>query len=118
MSTFGIDAGSAPPTAQSDLIAGSVQITLLPLDSLATKAVGQVLVYDSSANNWVNYASGVNGDAYAVCFEASDSVADASFLCITKGDVDKSKLDATSKADADIEAALLSSGMRARYVDR
>jgi len=76
-------------------------------------AVGQVLEFNTTTNDFVAYTSGSAANAYAVLGEAAaDSASQQRVLAIVRGDVRKDKLDATAQADAEIEGALLGSGIR------
>lgn len=109
MVDFGIttDAG-----AIDNLIAGPVKTFACLLDSAATAAKGQVLEFDTTGKNFVNYTSGSAKPPYVVCAEDVTLTADTRVLCIVSGDVTKTELDATAQADGEIEAALLKSGIR------
>lgn len=112
----------------SQLLRGDNVVMPLLLDAAATAAIGQVLQYDRTAHNWVDY-TGIKTDVeltdsgtdtvdapipngpFAVCFETKTLSGDTAVLCVVKGHVLASLLDATSLADDDYEAALLSSGI-------
>ena len=94
----------------SELIAGEVDVAVLPVDEAATVAPGQVYQYDGTDHNWINYTSGFAAPAYAICREPAKTITvDTNVLCIVAGYVNKSKLDATAQADPDIRNALLKS---------
>ncbi len=84
------------------------------VDSAATCAVGQVLQYDQSANNWVNYTSADGATQYCVCNEAKSLSGDTQCRCIVRGEVRLEELDATAQADAEIVVALNKSGITVR----
>lgn len=94
-----------------ELIAGEVKTFMCLVDSAATAAVGQVLEFDATGNNFVNYTSGSAKNAYVVCAEAKTLTADTRVLCIVSGEVRLGSLDATAQADDEIEGALLGSGI-------
>ena len=99
--------------AYDELVAGQARQQRLLVDSAATAAVGQVLQWDASGNNFVDYTNGAAAICYAVCAEDLTLSADTRVLCLVSGsDVRKDKLDSTAQADDEIEAALLSSGIR------
>lgn len=98
--------------AHDDLIAGAVEILPILVDSTATVAKGQVFEYDATGHNSVNKTTaGVSKGPYAVCTETRTIAGDSRVSCIVAGKVRFDALDATSKADADIKAALRSSGI-------
>lgn len=97
-----------------ELVAGHVEYAYLTADAAATVAKGQVFEYNATAHNFVNKTTaGVGKPPYVVCAEAKTIAADTAVKCIVRGRVNKNKLDTTSKADADIVAALLTSGIMA-----
>ena len=104
----GIDSQSQ---SYAELAAGDVELFYCLVDSAATAAVGQVLEFDATGNNFVDFTSGSAKNAYVVCAEAVTLSADTRVKCIVAGKVRLLKLDATAQADAEIEAALLGSGI-------
>jgi hypothetical protein len=108
MSEYGLDTTAV---AVSALEAGPCDKMLLPIDGAVTKAVGQVVQYNTTNNNYDAFTSDVTAQHYAVLAEASDSVADGNFLCIVRGKVKLNALDTTSKADAEIKTALAKCGI-------
>lgn len=102
-------------SAQSEdleqLIRGECEIHSVLVDSAATAAVGQVLQYDASGDNYVDYTSSMAAAHYVVCAEAKTLSGDTKVACIISGRVAKAKLDATAQADAEIETALLKHGI-------
>jgi hypothetical protein len=102
-------------TTQSDtlnqLIIQDCIIHPLLIDSLVTVAHGQVVQYNTTNDNWDAYTSGMAASLYAVIAEARTIGADALCQCIVSGVVRKSALDATAQADAEIDVALLKSGI-------
>lgn len=94
-----------------ELVAGPVQEFYGTIDAAATCAIGQVLEFDTTGNNWINYTSGSAKPAYAVCAEAKTLSADTRCRMIVGGCVRKDKLDSTAQADAEIEGALIGSGI-------
>ena len=105
---YGLDSSSA---ALSALQAGECIVALLPVDGAATRAVGQVLLYDAGGDNYIDYVSGMTGAHYVVLAEASDSIADIEMLCIVQGKVKFNALDAIAQADAEIRTALMKHGI-------
>jgi hypothetical protein len=110
MSDYGIDSESA---AIRNLIAGGVKTK-----SVAVKAsegaltAGQVLEFSADDDAFKKYVSGSAANAYAVVAEpVTIGAAGGYAVCIVQGSVNKSALDATAQADAEIEAALLGSGI-------
>lgn len=102
--------------AYNELVAGEVQEDYLVADAdNATVAIGQVFEYDPTGHNFQNKTTaGVSKGPYAVCAEAKTITADTAVRCIVRGAVNFNKLDATSKADDDIKAALQASGILAK----
>lgn len=76
-------------------------------------AKGQVLVYNTSTHNWKKYVSGHTG-LYAIALEAATITESARILCMVMGHVNIDGLNTTAKADPDIVAALLRSGIIAQ----
>jgi hypothetical protein len=108
--------GVSTSTAAADnLAAGPVKTMTLALDSTVGTAVrGQVLEFDTSGDNWVKYTSG-SAKKCAVLWENVVLTADGYALCaVTGSEVNRNDLDATAKADGEIVAALLGSGIIAR----
>lgn len=108
--------GELGVTIQSDgalkqLVAGDAIEHFLELDAAATCAVGQVIQYNTTEDNWDDYTSGMAASLYAVVAEAKTLSGDTFCRCIVKGKVRKSKLDSTAQADAEIDVALLKSGI-------
>ena len=94
------------------LMAGPCEVFPLLVDAAATAAIGQVLQYDATGNNYVNYTSSNAALSYVVCTEARDiSGGDALVGCIVQGRVRKTALDATAQADAEIDSALVKHGI-------
>lgn len=93
------------------LIAGPVEYRSLLLDAAATAAVGQVVQYNTTNNNYDDFTSDVTAEHYAVVAEAKTLAADTMVSCIVSGRVRKAALDATAQADDEIETALLKSGI-------
>lgn len=83
----------------------------LLIDSAVTVAIGQVVQYNTTNDNWDAYTSGMTASLYAVIAETRTIGADALCMCIVSGKVRKSALDATAKADAEIDIALIKSGI-------
>lgn len=83
----------------------------LLIDSAVTVAIGQVVQYNTTNDNWDAYTSGMAASLYAVIAETRTIGADSLCMCIVKGLVRKSALDATAKADAEIDIALIKSGI-------
>lgn len=111
MSDFGVDTTSL---AANGAQAGEVIEGYLYVDSAATCAIGQVLAYDATAHNWVDFTAYAAAGIYAVCNEAKTLSGDTYCRCILRGEVFLSKLDATAQADSDIKAGLLRNGIIAR----
>lgn len=107
-SEYGVTTQSA--TLQQ-LIAGPVEIFPMLVDSAATAAVGQVLQYDATGNNYVDYTSSNAALSYVVCAEAVTLGGDTRVACIVQGRVRKTQLDATAQADAEIDSALVKHGI-------
>jgi len=105
---MGIDSQSQ---SYAELSAGAVSLFYALVDSAATAAVGQVLQFDTSGNNYVNFTSTCTAQSYIVCAEAKTLTADTRVKCIVGGYVRKDKLDSTAQADPEIEAALLKCGI-------
>lgn len=103
---------SSQSQAYDELAAGEVRLFHCLVDSAATAVIGQVFQWDASGNNFQDYTSAATKVAYVVCAEAKTLSADTRVLCIVWGDVRLDKLDATSQADDEIEAALLQNGIR------
>lgn len=95
----------------NNLVVRDAVYASLLLDAAATCAVGQVVQYDTTANNFVDFTSDVTAELYAVVAETKTLSADTQCLCIVKGEVRKSELDATAQADAEIDVALIKSGI-------
>ena len=109
-------AGELGITTQSDgalaqLVAGECVIHPLLLDAAVTCAVGQVVQYNTTNDNWDDYTSSMAAALYAVVAENKTLSGDTNVLCIVKGKVRKTALDATAQADAEIDIALLKSGI-------
>ena len=98
------------PTLQQLKVADCVEHYLLA-DAAATVAVGQVLQYNTTEDNWDDYTSGMAAALYVVCAEAKTISADTLVRCIVKGSVRKTALDATAQADDEIDVALIKSGI-------
>lgn len=102
-------------TTQSDtlnqLIIQDCVIHPLLIDVLVPVAHGQVVQYNTTNDNWDAYTSGMAASLYAVIAEARTISGDSLCQCIVKGTVRKAALDATAKADAEIDIALLKSGI-------
>lgn len=102
-------------TTQSDtlnqLIIQDCIIHPLLIDAAVTVAHGQVVQYNTTNDNWDAYTSGMAASLYAVIAETRTIGADALCQCIVKGIVRKSALDATAQADAEIDIALVKSGI-------
>lgn len=107
-SEYGVTTQSA--TLQQ-LMAGECEVFPMLLDSTATAALGQVLQYDTTGDNYINYTSSMASASYVVCAEAVTLSADTRVACIVKGRVRKTQLDATAQADAEIDVALVKSGI-------
>ena len=111
---------SVATQALNNLVSGPVEVMDLPCDSLVSKQIGQVLEYDFSADNFINAATYVQAKRYAIfadrVLHASAGTLDADTVCtlIVAGKVNTSSLDATSAADAGIQATLLGSGIFAQ----
>ena len=110
-SEYGITTNTA---AVNDLIIQDVRYMTLTLDAAATAAVGQVVQYNTTEDNYDDYTSGMAATHYAVVAEAQTLSGDTAITCIVAGEVRKTQLDATAQADAEIEVALLTSGIRIR----
>jgi len=95
-----------------ELAAGEVKVFYCEVDSAATAAVGQVLEFDTTGNNYVDYTSGSAKQSYVVCAEAKTLSGDTRVKCIVGGEVRLDNLDATAQADDEIECALLGCGIR------
>lgn len=102
-------------TSQSEdlqqLIRGPVEMHSVLVDSAATAAIGQVLQYDATGDNYVDYTSSMAAAHYVVCAENKTLGGDTQVMCIICGRVCKTKLDATAQADAEIGTALLKHGI-------
>lgn len=102
-------------TTQSDtlnqLIIQDCIIHPLLIDVLVPVVPGQVVQYNTTNDNWDAYTSGMAASLYAVIAETRTIAADALCQCIVSGVVRKSALDATAQADAEIDIALLKSGI-------
>lgn len=102
-------------TTQSDtlnqLIVQNCIIHPLLIDAAVTVAVGQVVQYNTTNDNWDAYTSGMAAPLYAVIAETRTISGDSLCQCIVSGIVRKSALDATAKADAEIDVALVMSGI-------
>jgi len=102
-------------TTQSDtldqLIVQNCILHPLLIDAAVTVAKGQVVQYNTTNDNWDAYTSGMAASLYAVIAETRTIGADALCMCIVSGIVRKSALDATAKADAEIDIALIKSGI-------
>jgi len=94
-----------------ELKAGPVKTAHLLLDAAATAALGQVIQFNTTENNYDDYTAGSTAQHYAVVAEAKTLAADTRVLCIVQGEVKLNKLDSTAQADDEIEAALLKSGI-------
>ena len=105
---YGVSSQSA--TLQQ-LMAGPCEVFPMLVDSAATAAVGQVLQYDATGDNYINYTSSNAALSYVVCTEAVTLGGDTRVLCIVSGRVRKTQLDATAQADAEIDSALVKSGI-------
>lgn len=99
--------------AYNELIAGRVETHAVDVKaSEGALAVGQVLEFDTTSNKFQKYTSGSTKPAYAVVAEAETiGAAGGRVVAIVQGRVNKNKLDATAQADAEIEGALLGSGI-------
>jgi hypothetical protein len=108
--SYGITSESA---ALQNLIAGLVKMKTVPVKANeGALAVGQVLEYDATTHNYIKYAGDVGASPNVVVAEAVTIGAAGGFaVCIVQGEVNKNALDATAKADSDIEAALLMNGI-------
>lgn len=109
-----VDFGVSSETDTADnLVAGDKKkIPLLVDAAVGTKVRGQVVEFDTTGNNFQAYTSGSAKPAYAVLAEAIAISADTYCLCyVTGSELNKNALDATAQADAEIEAALLGSGI-------
>ena len=90
-----------------NIVAGAVREAYLTVDAAATVSPGQVYQYNDTENNYDDFTAGATALRYAVCNEAAKTIsADTQVRCIIAGPVQKDHLDATSKADADIDVAL------------
>lgn len=103
-----------------DVAAGSLELgpcetKSLLVDAAATPTVGQVLQYDATAENWVDFTAYSASGEYAIYNDPdTDTLAeDTACTCIVAGTVNLAALDATAQADTDIEAALLGSDILA-----
>lgn len=83
----------------------------LLIDSAVTVAVGQVVQYNTTNDRWDAYTSSMAAALYAVIAETKTISGHTLCRCIVKGVVRKSGLDAVAKADAEIDIALLKSGI-------
>jgi hypothetical protein len=111
MASFGVTEESQ---AFENLVVKDGVYNSLLLDSTATCAIGQVVQYDQSANNFVNYTSADGATQYAVVAEAKSLSGDTQCLCLVRGEVRLSELDSTAQADAEIVVALNKSGITVR----
>ena len=110
--SYGIESES---NAGLNIAAGEVYEMWLLVDAAATVAPGQVYQYNDTENNFDDFTSGATALLYAVCHEAAKTISeDTRVRCIVHGAVQKDNLDATAKADADIDVALLKSGIFAQ----
>lgn len=107
-SEFGI--GSESDTLQQLVFQDVIYHPLL-IDSLVPCVVGQVVQYNTTNDNWDAYTSGMAASQYAVIAEGKTLSGDTKVSCVVKGSVRKSKLDSTAKADAEIDVALIKSGI-------
>lgn len=102
-------------TTQSDtlnqLIIQDCIIHPLLIDAAVTVAVGQVVQYNTTNDNWDAFTSGMAAALYAVIAETRTISGDSLCQCIVSGVVRKAALDATAKADAKIDIALIKSGI-------
>lgn len=109
MSTYGIDSESA---SLDNLIAGTVKTLAVTIKaSEGAIAVGQVLEFDGSSNEFQKYTNGSSAAAYVVAAEAVTITSAAPCLAIVQGEVNLGALDATAQADPEIVGALLGSGI-------
>ncbi len=111
MATLGVTSESQ---AFDNLVVRDVKYASLLVDSAATCAKGQVLQWDASANNFVDFTSTADATLYVVCAEDKTLSGDTQCLCIVAGEVRMSELDATAQADAEIIPALLKGNIIAR----
>lgn len=102
-------------TTQSDtlnqLVIQNCIIHPLLIDAAVTVAVGQVVQYNTTNDNWDAFTSGMAASLYAVIAETRTISGDSLCQCIVSGVVRKAALDATAKADAEIDIALIKSGI-------
>lgn len=108
---FGVTSESQ---ALQNLIVSDPRYMHLKLDAAATAAVGQVIQYNTTEDNWDDYTAGMAAEQYAIVAETKTISGDTFVSCLVKGEVRKAALDATAQADAEIEVALLKSGIIAR----
>ena len=106
---FGMIEESAPALKQLAFQDAVYQSLLL--DAAATAAVGQVVQYNTTEDNWDDYTSGMAASVYAVVAEDKTLSGDTKVSCVVKGQVRLAKLDATAQADAEILIALQKSGI-------
>lgn len=118
--TISLGLTSLAASALKNLENGGVKTKTLPVKAGATPSIGQVLTYDNSTDNYADYASYTAGDIIVIFADVDVHVeagtalaAETQAVCIHLGEVNRTALDSTSKADADIEAALLGNGINA-----
>lgn len=101
---------SSDTSEYDDIIQGDAYITYETLDSTATCAKGQVLMWDASGNNFVD-GTDEAAVAFAVCLETRTLGGDEQARVLRKGKVLKTALDSTSQSDLDLLQALVSAGI-------